>query len=701
MSVDSFDRRLLDAISRVHAGFLQTANSRVAFADLLATLLELTGSEYGFIGEVLSDATGAPYLKTHAITNIAWDDATHAFYRDNAETGLDFRNLKTLFGQVMTTRAAVISNHPATDPRRGGLPPGHPPLDAFMGLPCYGGGQMLGMVGVANRAGGYDDDLASRLEPLLATCANLLLAHRTLREREQVAEDLRTSEARLLLALNAGRLGAWDFDLATGAVRWSAGVESLFGLPPGGFGGTFDAFLSLVHPEDRGTISAAIEQRLADPEGDLIEVEHRVLVDGDVRWLAGQGRVVRDAAGRPVRMLGTVADVTQDKAMTARLMQADRLSAIGTLAAAVGHEINNPLAFVQGNLELAIRKLSNLRTAVGGAGTSILNEVIEMLGEAGIGVERIGSIVRQLRTFARADERPRSIDVCAVVQSALRMAENQLRYRARLIVELPTLPPVVGQEGPLAQVFLNLLLNALQALGDADGDRNQIRVTGRADGDHVVVSISDTGSGIAPDVLPKIFDPFFTTKQIGEGTGLGLAISQQIIASHRGELRVSSEVGVGTQFDVVLPIGTAAGEAPRTAAPAPATVDAPARILVVDDEPMLARILVRLLEPDLAVGVTSASAALTRLEAGEDYDVILCDLVMPGMTGMQLYAQLARARPDLAERCVFMSGGTFTEEARAFVAAGHRPCLDKPISAAKLRAAIEEVVARRRAAAKR
>ncbi len=699
MSTESFERRLLDAISRVHAGFLQTANSRVAFGDLLATLLELAGSEYGFIGEVVHNPSGAPYLKTHAITNIGWDDATRAFYRDNAETGLDFRNLKSLFGQVMTTRAAVIANHPATDPRRGGLPPGHPPLEAFMGLPCFGGGQMLGMIGVANRAGGYDDALACSLEPLLATCANLLLAHRTLREREQVADDLRDSEARLLLALNAGRLGAWDFELATGAIRWSTGVETLFGLAPGGFGGTYEAYLAVIHPEDRAAIVGAIERRIADPEGDALEVEHRVLVDGDVRWLAGQGRVIRDASGRAVRMLGTVADVTQDKAMTARLMQADRLSAIGTLAAAVGHEINNPLTFVQGNVQLAVDKLSRLRSPFAGPNASTLTEVLEMLADARLGIERIGSIVQQLRTFARADVSPRSLDVGAVVQSALRMAENQLRYRAELIVDIPALPPVIGQEGPLAQVFLNLLLNAVQALGEGDAVRNQIRVTGRVLADQVVVSISDTGRGICADVLPKIFDPFFTTKQIGEGTGLGLAISRQIIGSHRGELRVSSQVGVGTQFDVVLPIGSTRAEAPQAAAATSTAGHGRARILVIDDEPMVMRILVRFLEPSVAVGVTSAREALTRLEAGEDYDVILCDLVMPGMSGIDLYAQLARSRPDLAERCVFMSGGAFTSEARAFVATGDRLCLDKPIDEAKLHAAISKVVKRRRAAA--
>lgn len=695
MSTESFERRLLDAISRVHAGFLQTANSRVAFADLLATLLDLTGSEYGFIGEVLQAPSGAPYLKTHAITNIAWDDATRAFYQDNAETGLDFRNLKSLFGQVMTTRAAVLANQPATDPRRGGLPPGHPRLDAFMGLPCFGGGRMMGMVGVANRVGGYDGALATSIEPLLATCANLLLAHRMLLEREQVANDLRDSEARLLLALNAGRLSAWDLDLANGAVRWSAGAQGLFGLSPGG---TLESFLALVHPEDRSAIAAAFERRIADPDGDAFEVEYRVLVNGDVRWLAGQGRLMRDASGQAVRMLGTVSDVTQEKAMTARLMQADRLSAIGTLAAAVGHEINNPLTFVQGNVQLAAEKLSRMQSTVDSSGASILNDVFEMLRDASLGVDRIASIVRQLRTFARVDERPRSLDLATVIQSALRMAENQLRYRADLIVELPTLPPVLGQEGPLAQVFLNLLLNAVQAFVDDDKTRNQIRVTGRAEGDHVVVSISDTGRGIPADVLPKIFEPFFTTKHIGEGTGLGLATSRQIIGSHRGELRVSTQVGVGTRFDVVLPIGSPSANAPRTTSPTSANVDAPARILVIDDEPMILRILVRLLEPSLVVGVTSARDALTRLEAGEQYDAIVCDLVMPGMSGMELYAQLARTRPDLAERCVFLSGGAFTPEARDFIAAAHRPCLDKPISEAKLRAAINDVITRRRAA---
>ncbi|MFT5434088.1 MAG: GAF domain-containing protein, partial [Myxococcota bacterium] len=155
----SRERRLLDVLHRVQVDFLFDDDRQRAFTELLRHVLEMTGSEYGFIGEVLTTAEGKAYLKTHAITNIAWSPETRRFYDDNFATGLEFDGLKTIFGAVLTSRSVVIANDPVNDPRRGGPPPGHPPLDAFLGIPFHAGREMVGMVGVANRKGGYDETL--------------------------------------------------------------------------------------------------------------------------------------------------------------------------------------------------------------------------------------------------------------------------------------------------------------------------------------------------------------------------------------------------------------------------------------------------------------------------------------------------------------------------------------------------------------
>jgi PAS domain S-box-containing protein len=182
---------LSDAVARAQSNFIANAEATGAFESLLADLLQLAESEYGFIGEVLYDDEGAPYLKTHAITNIAWDVPTREFYEKNAPVGLEFRNLKTLFGAAMVTGEPVIANAPATDSRRGGLPPGHPAMTAFLGLPIRVAGQLVAMAGVANRPGGYDQALVEWLQPMLGTIGQMVEARRAALARQAAEKALR------------------------------------------------------------------------------------------------------------------------------------------------------------------------------------------------------------------------------------------------------------------------------------------------------------------------------------------------------------------------------------------------------------------------------------------------------------------------------------------------------------------------------
>ncbi|MCC6878354.1 MAG: GAF domain-containing protein [Rhodocyclaceae bacterium] len=183
--------RMLQAVSEAQADFIADADPHPTFDRLLSHLLDVTDSRYGFIGEVFRDKDGSPFLKPHAITDISWDDASRQLHRSYVSGGFEFRNLKTLFGHVMTSGRPVLSNSPAEDPRRGGLPPGHPPLNAFMGLPLYRGTELVGMLGVANRPGGYDDTLVEHLQPFTVTCAVLIEAYRQSRQRQHAEQMLR------------------------------------------------------------------------------------------------------------------------------------------------------------------------------------------------------------------------------------------------------------------------------------------------------------------------------------------------------------------------------------------------------------------------------------------------------------------------------------------------------------------------------
>ena len=229
MNPQDRDRHLLEAIAKAHTEFIDLAEPKTLFERLLQLLLSITESDYGFIGEILHTDEGQPFLKTFSITNIAWNAETQKFYEENAPQGMEFHNLKTLFGHVMVSRERVISNDPATDPRRGGLPKGHPPLNAFLGLPINSGSSMVGMAGIANRPGGYDTDLVSFLEPFLLTCGNFIRTIRTDAKRRETKNALEESEARSTAVLNSTLDAVITTDDEGTIESMNPSTESLFG----------------------------------------------------------------------------------------------------------------------------------------------------------------------------------------------------------------------------------------------------------------------------------------------------------------------------------------------------------------------------------------------------------------------------------------------------------------------------------------
>jgi CheY-like chemotaxis protein/anti-sigma regulatory factor (Ser/Thr protein kinase) len=367
------------------------------------------------------------------------------------------------------------------------------------------------------------------------------------------------------------------------------------------------------------------------------------------------------------------------------------MASVGTLAAGVAHEINNPLAYVISNLEFAVAELAGV------APHADVAEVTEALGEAREGAHRVRQIVRDLKTFSRADaERRGPVDVNAVLNSTVQMALNEIKHRAQLVRELSDVPPVEADESRLAQVFLNLLVNATQALPAGQTDRHRIWLRSRREGGRVIVEVQDTGPGLPEDVIHRVFDPFFTTKPVGEGTGLGLAICHGIVSSLGGEIHVENVPEGGALFRVTLPAMSAVPEAVE--APASAPLPAPplpsARVLVVDDEPLIGRTIGRHLEGLYVVeALTSARSALARVGEGERFDVVLCDLMMPELSGMDLHAEMVRVAPEQADRMVFMTGGAFTRGAETFLSAPGRRRLDKPFSPEALREVIDGVLA--------
>lgn len=385
------------------------------------------------------------------------------------------------------------------------------------------------------------------------------------------------------------------------------------------------------------------------------------------------------------------AEVEQTRLQT-QLMVSDRMASVGTLAAGVAHEINNPLAVVIGNLTLAVRQVESLAECAGEDG---ITEVRDELRDAQEAAERVSEIVRDLKIFSRTETEARGpVDVRHVLESSLRMAWNEIRHRATLVKQYGEIPPVDANEARLGQVFLNLIVNAAQAIPEGRASDNQIRVTTRADRDgFVLVEIGDTGAGIPAEVLPRLFTPFFTTKPVGVGTGLGLSICHRIVTSLGGEISVDSEAGRGTTVSVRLRATAEPSRGKPCVPMAPSRASRRGRVLVVDDEAIVGSMLRRALAPDHDVTVvTRAEEAVELIEKGLRFDVILCDLMMPQVTGMDMHERLVLVAPEQAERMIFVTGGAFTPRAKEFLDRMQGRCVEKPFEVVRLRALVNERV---------
>ncbi|WP_170319268.1 PAS domain S-box protein [Polyangium spumosum] len=477
-----------------------------------------------------------------------------------------------------------------------------------------------------------------------------------------------------------------------------------------------------VHPDDR----AAQEQRAAELErgAPVSPQEYRLLRRDGSAVHAESVSLLVDYDGAPA-ILGIARDLTERKQMQARLVQAERMAAVGTLAAGVAHEINSPLAYVLTQLAVATgealpalaRHIEALERAAGASGGEAMRRALELeaaIDSAREAAERMRSIVRDLRTFSRADDGESApTDVRRVLDTSLNMVFGEIRHRARLVKQYDDVPLVDANEARLGQVFVNLLVNAAQALPEGNAAANQIRLrTYAVDDGRVVVEVMDSGPGIPDDVKAKIFDPFFTTKPAGVGTGLGLWICQGIVTRLGGTIEFSSRPGE-TIFRVALPPGDPAGkpldggralraDEPNIAGKTPMKPKPPetkprrGRVLVIDDEAPLANALKMFLadEHDVVVS-TSGRDALALLEKDPSFDAILCDLMMPDVTGVDVHEALRERAPDVAARLVFVTGGAFTPRMRAFLEEVRNPQLEKPFDLPKLRALLRQLVAAR------
>jgi hypothetical protein len=514
---------------------------------------------------------------------------------------------------------------------------------------------------------------------------------RDLTHQRLLQDRLSESEGRLRLALSAAQVGTWRSDLRTGVDTLDANLARMLGLGAHDMAVSSDEFFARVHPDDRDRTRAAF--LAAVDRRDPLRVEFRVLLsDGDVRWLRNYGETVVDAEGEPRYLTGAVVDITSQRESDERLRQSQRMDAVGKLAGGVAHEVNNMMSVVLGFTELLLaefepgdrrrRDLEQVRTAAGRAAT----------------------VTGQLLAFSRRQLlQPTVLDLGELVVEMRPVLARLLGEDKELAVHqaAPT-SPVMADRGQLEQVIVNLALNARDAM--RHGDRLTIDVTdvvldtsfaaarpdlNVATGQYVMLTVSDTGQGMDRATLERVFEPFFTTKPTGQGSGLGLAVAHGTVHQSGGYITAESEPGRGATLRIYLPAATRTGEADPPGSPAPAPPGGGETVLVVEDEPMVRQLVVRILHRlgYASLGAGDGVEALGVLAAADvPVALVVSDLVMPRMNGRELSEQLERVRPGLP--VLFMSGYTDDEMIRRNLLRPDAPFIQKPFAAAAFAARV-------------
>ena len=511
--------------------------------------------------------------------------------------------------------------------------------------------------------------------------------------RYQATEALRTAEERMRFALEAASVGIWDMDYTTGVLRWSAILESQYGLQPGTFNGTLDAFLTHVHPQDRDALRQTMAA--AKRSGADFSLLHRAIwPDGTVRWLSGGGRVHLGPDGEPVRAVGITMDVTERRALEEQYQQAQKMEAVGRLASGVAHDFNNLLTVILGYCELLLTGLdpADPREA----------DIVE-IQKAGTSA---AVLTRQLLAFSRKQIiEPTLLDLNLIVANMRAMLGRLIGEDVKIVMALASEGTrVKADRGQIEQIVVNLAVNARDAMprgGTLTIETANVELDEHAakanlslkPGPYVVLTVTDTGTGLTPEARARLFEPFFTTKEPDKGTGLGLATVHGIATRSGGSVEVSSDVGRGASFKVYLPQVDAAefvNEPPPVARPRTGTQT----ILVVDDDEGLRMLAQRLLQRQgytvLLAG--NADEALRVFERHASIDVLLTDVIMPGASGPELTRQLIERRPMLT--VVYMSGYTEDAIARHGVLNPGVAFLHKPFTSETLCAKIREALDR-------
>lgn len=615
------------------------------------------------------------------------DEATQLRVRKLGVASVSHLQLATFFGRDEIVRAAIASDQAVYIPNPN-IADGQVLLDqagarAILIVPLPNPNRALGALMMVSRDGDLEE-LHWRVfsHALAAQISQVLTLAKAYKDLETVEAKLSRQAALLEAIVDNAPDYVTQLD-RDGVIRFVNRVEP----PEIAAQVVGQSWFDRVMPEQRDLARQTFDAVVATGKPAELELKF-AHSNGSSVWYQLRLGAVNHPSGATGCVI-VARDVTHNKQTEMQLMLADRMASVGTLAGGVAQEVSNPLAAVIANLDTAEQDLADLGTQ-----HRIPQDLVDAVRDARLSADRVREIVRDLKVFSRTQEDVRgAVDVEKVLNSALRMAWNELRHRAKVEKAYKRVPRVDANEGRLGQVFVNVILNAIQAIPEGDYSNNYIRISTAIEGDRVVIAISDTGVGMPIEVERRLFTPFFTTKPAGVGTGLGLAIAHRIVTDYGGTIECHTELHRGTTFRIRLPIAPVNTPSVTRKFPLSSPPKRRGRILVIDDEDSLVQAIRRYLMHEHDVdGVTSARAGIDLLISGTVYDAIVCDLMMPQITGMEVYAAVQKLDPALAERIVFVTGGAFTESARTFLERTPNMRIEKPFDLKTLRNVINGLV---------
>jgi PAS domain S-box-containing protein len=649
---------------------------------------------------------GAKYL-TLGVLNNENEDFKYSFFSGIDQAVEDnisiLQTNSSIIRQILKTRD-VIKIDNIQESSKIDLPANHPKVNCLLGIPIITTCHLYGFLCFLDKV---DNSLFSEVDVQIATTLaaeiavfyenielyNIIQRHAASLEiekfeRKNIQTELQASELRYHSVMERATCGIFIMDQNGIISDINKQTEKIFGSVRDNIIGK--NFMNFIPVTERDYADIQFQKLLVEktigPNQGHIQQPNGNIVDFEFTSVYVENE-------REKFLFTILNDITENNRLRAQTILADKLATVGTLAAGIIHEINNPMTFVYSNLEYINKKIKTIILDDTQHRDFILN-LKDVIDESLQGARKIIKIIHDLKGFARKDQDELTlVNINEVLNTAINIAHPQFKNHAQLKTDFATdLPLLLSSNGKLNQVFLNLIINAAQAMDGDDFQKNIIHIKTFAEQDGICIDITDTGKGITPNILSKIFDPFFTTKPAGVGTGLGLSICSEIINGLGGQIIAKSNLGKGSMFSIFLPINLI--EETTTSMSAPIKNVTGKKILIIDDQPTVLKTLDRVLgknnQVTQALGGRAAFDLL--ISGGQQFDIIVSELEMPDISGVDLYRYLAKYKPSLAKIMIFTIAGPRNFLTTEFLLSIKNPCIKKPFTKNLLLEAIDGVL---------